>query len=597
MFDMTELSRKHTSEHTTRLLRRRRMAEVRLKALGIGAIAIAMIALVSLSWSVFGKAAYALFEYYVVVETTLDLADDERARVADANPAIIPDLTPQLRESFRSLAPDAGRTQRRELFGILSNNAGIELGRAVKAEPSLAGQTIPFRALMDDDAQLYLKGFYGTLTALPTVGILSPTGTEGQIELLSSANDFSDELALVKDALNAEGARLRRQAAQQDNAVEVYAESLAEAADDAARAQAQGLLDGATAQRDALIAQAEAFEARAAAAGGEEALTEQLPSLLVRINGGWVRGTAIRSDRLVGEVITPLTSTENAASGTWQLYMLELPQAGRRVTDQQIVWIEQLREAGRIERAFNWRFFTAPDSRDAELAGLYGALIGTAWTMLVTFLLAFPIGVAASIYLEEFAPKNRLTGFIEVNINNLAAVPSIVFGLLGLAVVLPLFNALVGLNLRSAPLVGGAVMALMSLPTIIIASRAAIKAVPPSIREAALGVGASKLQTSFHHVLPLAMPGIMTGTIIALAQALGETAPLIMIGMVAFIVDVPTGVTSSATVLPVQVFRWADFPEKLFEFKTALAIVTLLAFLVVMNGLAVVLRKRFERRW
>jgi phosphate transport system permease protein len=277
--------------------------------------------------------------------------------------------------------------------------------------------------------------------------------------------------------------------------------------------------------------------------------------------------------------------------------MLELPQAGRRVTDQQIVWIEQLREAGRIERAFNWRFFTAPDSRDAELAGLYGALIGTAWTMLVTFLLAFPIGVAASIYLEEFAPKNRLTGFIEVNINNLAAVPSIVFGLLGLAVVLPLFNALVGLNLRSAPLVGGAVMALMSLPTIIIASRAAIKAVPPSIREAALGVGASKLQTSFHHVLPLAMPGIMTGTIIALAQALGETAPLIMIGMVAFIVDVPTGVTSSATVLPVQVFRWADFPEKLFEFKTALAIVTLLAFLVVMNGLAVVLRKRFERRW
>jgi phosphate transport system permease protein len=597
MFDMTELSRKHTSEHTQRLLRRRRMAELRLKGLGIGAIGVALLALVALSWSVFGKAAYALFEYYVVVETRLELAEDELARVRDPNPALIPDLTAQIRDGFRTLAPDAGRAERRELFGILSNNAGIELGRAVKADPALAGRTVPFRALMDDDAQLYLKGFYGALRPLPTSGILSPTGTEGAIELLSTANDFADELALVKDALVEEGRRLRRQAAQQDNAVQVHGETVAEAGDDAARAAAQALLDGALARRDALLAQAAALEARAAAAGGEEAITDQLPSLIVRVNGGWARATAVRSDRIAAEVITPLQSTADAAPGSWSVYVMDLPQAGRRVTDRQIVWIEQLREAGRVERVFNWRFFTAPDSRDAELAGLYGALIGTAWTMLVTFLLAFPIGVAASIYLEEFAPRNRITNFIEVNINNLAAVPSIVFGLLGLAVVLPLLNALVGVNLRSAPLVGGAVMALMSLPTIIIASRAAIKAVPPSIREAALGVGASKLQTSFHHVLPLAMPGILTGTIIALAQALGETAPLIMIGMVAFIVEVPTGVTSSATVLPVQVFRWADFPEKLFELKTALAIVTLLGFLVVMNGLAVVLRKRFERRW
>ena len=212
--------------------------------------------------------------------------------------------------------------------------------------------------------------------------------------------------------------------------------------------------------------------------------------------------------------------------------------------------------------------------------------------MAVTFGLAFPIGVLGAIYLEEFAPKNRFTNFLEVNINNLAAVPSIVFGLLGLAVFLNVFGVP-----RSAPLAGGIVLALMTLPTIIIAARAAIQAVPPSIREAALGVGASNVQASFHHVLPLAMPGILTGTIIGMAQALGETAPLIMIGMVAFIVDVPTGITDSATVLPVQVYRWSDFPERAFEARTAAAICVLLLFLVLMNLLAIVLRRRFERRW
>ena len=211
---------------------------------------------------------------------------------------------------------------------------------------------------------------------------------------------------------------------------------------------------------------------------------------------------------------------------------------------------------------------------------------------MVTFALAFPIGVLSAIYLEEFAPKNRFTNFIEVNINNLAAVPSIVYGLLGLAV----FLNVCGVP-RSAPLAGGLVLTLMTLPTIIIAARAAIKAVPPSIREAALGVGASKMQASFHHVLPLAMPGILTGTIIGMAAALGETAPLIMIGMVAFIVETPGSITDSATVLPVQIFRWYDFPEPGFEARAAAAICVLLTFLVAMNALAIFLRKRFERRW
>ena len=241
---------------------------------------------------------------------------------------------------------------------------------------------------------------------------------------------------------------------------------------------------------------------------------------------------------------------------------------------------------------FNATFFSTGDSREPEQAGILGAAVGSLFTLIVTLLLSFPIGVLAAVYLEEFAPKNRWTDLVEVNINNLAAVPSIIFGLLGLAVFLNFF----GLP-RSAPLVGGMVLALMTLPTIIIAARAALKAVPPSIREAALGIGASKLQVMTHHVLPLAMPGILTGTIIGMAQALGETAPLLMIGMVAFIVDIPGGFTDPATVLPVQIYIWADSPERAFVAKTSAAIMVLLGFLICMNALAIWLRKRFERRW
>lgn len=267
-------------------------------------------------------------------------------------------------------------------------------------------------------------------------------------------------------------------------------------------------------------------------------------------------------------------------------------EADRRLSDAQIVWLGALEAEGRVERRFSWRFFRSGDSREPELAGIRGAFVGSMWTLLVTLLLAFPLGVAAAIYLEEFAPKNRLTDFIEVNINNLAAVPSIVFGLLGLALLLNFFGMP-----RSAPIVGGTVLALMTLPTVIIASRSAIRAVPPSIREAALAIGASPLEVVSHHVLPLALPGILTGTIIGMARALGETAPLLMIGMVAFIVDVPSGPTSPATVLPVQIFLWADAPERAFVAKTSAAILVLLAFLVAMNLAAVLLRNRFERRW
>lgn len=269
-----------------------------------------------------------------------------------------------------------------------------------------------------------------------------------------------------------------------------------------------------------------------------------------------------------------------------------MPEAERRVKDQQLAWVDRLAERGAIAKHFNWTLFEAGDSREPELAGIRGAVVGSFYTLMVTLLLSFPIGVAAAVYLEEFAPKNRWTDLIEVNINNLAAVPSIVFGLLGLAVFINFF----GLP-RSAPLVGGLVLALMTLPIIIIASRAALKSVPPSIREAALGIGASQVQMVLYHVLPLAMPGMLTGTIIGMAHALGETAPLLMIGMVAFIVDVPQGIFDPATVLPVQIFLWADSPERAFVERTSAAIMVLLAFLITMNAVAVVLRKRFERRW
>ena len=263
-----------------------------------------------------------------------------------------------------------------------------------------------------------------------------------------------------------------------------------------------------------------------------------------------------------------------------------------RFSEQQLVWLNDWVDSGNLHGTFNTLFFTNGDSREPELAGIRGAIKGTFLTLLVTFLLSFPIGVSAAIYLEEFAPKNRLTELVEININNLAAVPSITFGLLGLAIFINVFGVS-----RSTPLVGGLVLTLMTLPTIIISGRAAIKAVPPSIREAALGLGASKMQVVFHHVLPLALPGMLTGTIIGMAQALGETAPLLMIGMIAFVVDVPGFINDPSTVLPVQIFLWSDSPERAFTERTSGAIMVLLGFLIVMNTAAVMLRRRLERRW
>jgi phosphate transport system permease protein len=306
-----------------------------------------------------------------------------------------------------------------------------------------------------------------------------------------------------------------------------------------------------------------------------------------------LRADVLANPSLVGQTVSMWVPASDDVDMYMKGYIsAEVTEDERRVSDKQIARVESLREQGRISMGINLRLFHSGDSREPELAGIAGALLGSLWVMLVVLLVAFPMGVMAAIYLEEFAPKNRWTDIIEVNINNLAAVPSIVFGLLGLAVFLNFFGMP-----RSAPLVGGLVLALMTLPTIIIAGRAALQAVPPSIREGALGLGASRMQMVAGNVLPLAMPGMLTGAIIGMARALGETAPLLMIGMVAFIVDLPKSPLDAATALPVQIFLWADSPERAFVERTSAATIVLLVFLILMNLGAVLLRKKFERRW
>jgi phosphate transport system permease protein len=316
-------------------------------------------------------------------------------------------------------------------------------------------------------------------------------------------------------------------------------------------------------------------------------------SLLIRLNETWYRAVNISGAVLKLEYLTgprPIIGEQNSQP-VYAKILWQGPE-NRALSDLEIAWAEQLDAQRRISQRVNWDIITSPDSNYPELAGAGAAIVGSLFTMIITALFALPIGILAAIYLEEFARKNVLTNVIEVNINNLAAVPSIIFGLLGAAVFLNIFGMP-----RSAPLVGGLVLGLLVLPTIIIASRAALKSIPPSIRTAALGLGASKTQTVFHHVLPLAAPGIFTGAIIAMARALGETAPLLLIGMVAFVNSVPTSPTEESTALPVLIFKWFNGAERAWDPMTSAVILILLAILIMMNLVAIILRRRFERRW
>ncbi len=559
----------HTAEAKARL-RRRYRADARFKAYGVGALVVTVLFLAALLTSIVVRGIPGFYQHVLVTDVLMDRAKLDPDGKGDADTLRAGDYTAIARAALAEAIPGIeGRQAKRELNALLSSGAGDALRKAVVADPSLVGQRVKARLLLSDDADVFLKQT-GENVEIVTArdGSATPSGVSGEITIAAGGDAFAAELARVKTELKAR------------------ADDLAETI---ARRAARGVPEQTLAPLQTEVAE---LTRRAQDATAPEALDSRMPSRLVALNGGGVKVKTISASSIDGDVIIPLTSPSQAAPGNWQIYRYATPEADRNVNDRAAAYLAALEAKGQVEEVFNWAFFTSGDSREAELAGIRGALVGSLLTLAVTIGLCLPIGVLAAIYLEEFAPKNRATQLIEININNLAAVPSIVFGLLGLAVFLNFF----GLP-RSAPLVGGLVLALLVLPTIIIASRAALKSVPPSIREAALGIGASRQQAIFHHVLPLAMPGIMTGTIIGMAHALGETAPLLMIGMVAFIVDVPTSLTDAATVLPVQIFLWSDLPEPAFKMKTAAAILVLLAVLFVMNGLAIWLRKKFERRW
>ena len=560
-----------TSAAAQARIRARYRSERRFRMYGLGALLLTAVFVVVLIGDVFSRGLPAFWQHSLVLDVKVDRDAVSAGGKVDEASIRSADYYPLTKAALQSVFPgEMSRSAEKQLTRLVSSDAAMPLRAKLVADPGLVGTTVATPLILSATADLYFKGEGTAISYREMRGIATPSGTSGEITVLTSANDFADALVDLKQRLAEQAGKLRAEA----DRLELFGgEAIA-------------------AKVQALRAEATQLQQRVDLPKVEETLDDKMPSLLIAIDGGLMKISKINDISASGEVLLPLRSTNEAKPGTWRLVTYETPESNRKVSDQDVAFLERFKELGKIEGGFNWNFLTAGDSREPELAGVRGALVGSALTLFVTLVLCLPIGVMAAIYLEEFAPKGRLTDLIEVNINNLAAVPSIVFGLLGLAVFLNFFGMP-----RSAPLVGGLVLALLVLPTIIIASRAALKAVPPSIKEAALGVGASHQQAIFHHVLPLAMPGIMTGTIIGMAHALGETAPLLMIGMIAFIVDVPQGFADAATVLPVQIYLWSDLPEVAFKSKTAAAIIVLLMFLFLMNGAAIWLRKKFERRW
>ena len=550
-------------------VRSRYRSEARFRWYGICAIIVTAVFLVVLITDILIKGLPAFTQHSISIDVpvTAELADPEGKRTPEALAA--GDYNALVRNAVKSELGIEGRAATSNLSKLLSTGSGDGLRDKVMSDPKLVGQTVPVTALLSDDADLYLKGTGTKIERADGAAIATPSDVKGDITI-TAPSAFAADTAVLRDVISKRVATLTAGA-------ELYEQS----SDATIRDRAKPL-------REEIATLAASISDPNAPA----LLGSHVPSFLIAVNGGIVKLTSLTSDAATGTALIPLKSAQAAQAGAWQRVTYVTPEADRKVDDAKVALLDRLQADGRVSRGFNTLFFTAGDSREAELAGIRGALVGSILTLAVTLALCLPIGVMAAVYLEEFAKKNWFTDLIEININNLAAVPSIVFGLLGLAVFLNFF----GLP-RSAPIVGGLVLALLVLPTIIIASRAALRAVPPSIKEAALGVGASHQQAIFHHVLPLAMPGIMTGTIIGMAHALGETAPLLMIGMVAFIVDIPAGFTDSATALPVQIYLWSDLPEAAFKQKTAAAIIVLLMLLFAMNGMAIWLRKRFERRW
>ncbi|MEQ8558697.1 MAG: phosphate ABC transporter permease PstA [Henriciella sp.] len=511
-------------------LKQRHRAEMRFKLYGQLAIGIAIVALVTLLISIFGQASSAFSRNVLTFDVRLDAEQVDPSGERD---------------------PEA----------IARNVSGFNLLLQDNlAEDFLPGET--------DRARL--RELYGMFTRLAVLPIARKTAENP--EIIGTGQEFRVALADDIDLYLKGGVSERKSfklgeiqdvTGNLDDGIEVTFADMKAVED----------------LRSAL----ETFRERSEG--------DNQPAALIQLGETWFRLQDIEG-RTASLTYLAGASTMPAAGTNASTLVLEQSEENRTVSDRQIAWTMLLKEDGRVKSVFNTSLFSHSDSTYPELAGTAAAVVGSLWTMLVTALLAIPVGIFAAVYLEEFATKNRMTDLIEVNINNLAAVPSIVFGLLGAAV----FINFLGLP-RSVPLVGGLVLGLLVLPTVIIASRAALKAVPPSIRDAALGVGASQTQAVFHHVVPLAAPGILTGSIIGMARALGETAPLLLIGMVAFVAEVPDGPTDESTVLPVLIYKWSTGAERAWEPQTAAAIIVLLVFLVLMNLIAIILRRRFERRW
>ncbi len=600
---MTDIVNKKTPpirEIVEKRLAKRYKSEMVFKLCSMIAIGFAVLALfilisriVQQGWQAFWTYEYT-FDLYLDPVSADPKGTKTEASIRRGNYGAI------LRNAFQEEFPEVqSRTELRALFNLYASINTSSLLKKVVKNPDLIGQKYQFSMPVSDHAELYLKSRSETyIEHAPKTEINMSLKGEGSykspVYIQISSSSFSELMDQIIE-------QSEDQNKWQENSDIQKLKSLK-----------------------------------------ETELTKTMPSFLIKVKGGIVKLNYLAQDHATGLVLLPFGSlnkdydkknimdnsklvnqgmkerseTWSIPSGKWELIEIKKPEANRRFSDQQIIWLETFKERGMVKKVFNRYLFLNANSKEPELAGIAAAFWGSVMTIIVTMGLAIPIGVGAAVYLEEFAPKNRITDILEVNINNLAAVPSIVFGLLGAAIFINFIHLP-----RSTPLIGGIVLSLMTLPTIIISSRVAIKAVPLSIREAALGIGASKVQTVFGHVLPLALPGIMTGSIIGLAQAMGETAPLLMIGMVAFIADLPPFITefseagnflsglwqsashvsesfvSASTVMPVQVYIWSDSAERAFEQRTAAAILVLLLMVIILNLLAVYLRRKFERRW
>ncbi len=583
-------------------LRKRYAAESRFKFMGLGAILVSIAFLIILL-STFISTGLPAFTYNYI-SLPVDLTSIDRTKFEQTvsfnqnlkegeKAKRYPDFRkPVVKSLYEKLPFLSSRKDKKIARQVVTDVSGVLLKDYVVENPSLAGTKFDHEFLVSDFVDLYLKGLTAETVSETPDNKLSFIQNDDEFKITADGDVFTKPLQEIKLILAERAERINRRIFDIKFALEnqLSISNANESTSAVAKANAnieslKSELEAETSKYDELIKRSNALE-------GEEVLDANMPSLLIDANGGTLKVSKISKNEAIATAIIPMQNNDVVDAGSWTMKFIAEAESNRKFKDKQVAAMDLLVGEGIITKRFASVFFSNGDSREPEMAGVWGAVVGSFFTMLVTLFLSFPLGVAAAVYLEEFAAKNKITDLIEVNINNLAAVPSIVFGLLGLAVFLNFFELP-----RSAPVVGGMVLALMTLPVVIIASRTALKSVPPSIREAALGVGASKLQAVFHHVLPLAMPGILTGAIIGMARALGETAPLLMIGMVAFVVDIPGGFTDPSTVLPVQVYLWADAPEPGFQQKTAAAIMVLLGFLVVMNAVAVILRKRFERRW